>query len=155
MKYEVHLPPGVPYLSFVVEYDPYTEEVDKVLTMAEALEWAQVVKNSLGIQDTGSHMADAAQVMGAQVVARNSAPNPQVAAPQRNTNVAPRAQAYQPQQNEEFVDHTQQWVCKQCGGPADQQTRIVNTKFGQKYPVNCRTCKNDRGYAFTTAWADA
>lgn len=54
-----------------------------------------------------------------------------------------------------FVDHTQSWVCKQCNGPAEQSNRVVNTKFGQKYPVNCLSCKNEKGYAFTTAWADA
>ena len=69
------------------------------------------------------------------------------------------ARPYNPQQNQpqqEYVDHTQQYVCKQCGGRAEVSNRAVKTKRGMSYPVNCANgCKNDRGYAFTTAWQDA
>jgi hypothetical protein len=61
-----------------------------------------------------------------------------------------------PVQQQPYVDHTQQYVCKQCGGSAEVSNRAVKTKRGMSYPVNCTSgCKNDRGYAFTTAWQDA
>lgn len=178
MKYEVHIPGGLPYFSFVVEYDPSDpNEVvpDKTLTVIEALEWAQVVKDALGIQDTGSHMADAAQVMGAQVVPSQ----PQRAQPyqppqQQNVNQQVAARAYTPPQTQvastsvgaptynegDIVQQgiVQGWVCKGCEGPIAFRpgTKVGRNRFqpfNLQAPADCVSgCRNPKNpqYALGT-----
>lgn len=142
MRYEVHIPGGVPYFSFVVDYDPYTEELDKTITVTEAMEWAQTVKEALGL--TGeSHLVDAAIVMGAAPAppAQQRAPAPQYQPPQ---------QQYDPQSQRPQGP----FYCKQCHGPA--VIRDTAKPHNNQWPADCQgTCRNPKNtkYALAT-WVD-
>lgn len=130
MEYEVHIPVDIPYFSFVVRYDPSLEQIDQTVTVIEALEWAEAYRTAVGSPPWGESTA-------------------------QPTNQARPIQPPQQAPQQQFVDHTQQYSCSRCGGPAERSDRAVKTRYGMKYPVNCLSCKNDKGYAFTTAWQDA
>jgi len=128
MRYEVHIPGGVPYFSFVVDYDPTEEVPDLGITVDTALEWAAEVKKKLGL--TGeSHMVDAAVTMGAKRV-------PQARPPQ----------ATPPQQDN--------YWCKNCNGPA-VLGNPVKTKRGPARPIKCDNGCMDGKWPLTVGWADA
>lgn len=137
MLYRVHIPGGVPYFSFVVEYDPYTEELDKTITVVEALEWAETVKKALGL--TGdSALVDAAVMYGAKPLP------PSVSNPPAPT---------QPQQRQpaNTVSASGYW-CDVCHGPASEpkmQAARGNRDGTKSAPVDCLNgCENQNNPRF-------
>lgn len=132
MKYQVHITTPVQYFKFVVEYDPYTEEIDPVLTVNEAFAWAKANQDALGIEE--SHIAREAVAQGARPY----------------TPQAPQ------QQEPAYVDHTLPVCPNNNSHQVKRADKPANTRRGPSFPIKCTVCKdpNNAKWPLTVGWDD-
>lgn len=168
MKYHVRIPFGVKYGYLEVEIenantfdtDGNPIPIDWTSIMFDAVSAEVAYREAYELPKIGesnSVMVEEAVNQGATLVGAT----PPVESPQRPQQPAP-APLQRPQQQQvvqNYTDHSQQYTCKNCGGPAARGAKAIETRYGMSYPINCTNgCvqeRNGRTFPFTSGWEKA
>jgi hypothetical protein len=150
MKYQVHITTPVQYFKFVVEYDPYTEEIDPVLTVNEAMAWAKANQDALGIEE--SHIAREAVAQGA----RPYTPNRNEPYGNAGTVGGRGVEGNYDDIPQGYVDHTLPVCPNNNSHQVKRADKPANTRRGPSFPIKCTICKdpNNAKWPLTVGWED-